>query len=394
MKILLLLLVPFMVQAQTAKTLKAANGQTIGFIESVPDGNKRPLIIFLHGWDEKGNGTTDINLVKRYGYPDILKNAGKDFIILAPQLSKGEGFWPLWYVNEMLKYAKENLNVDTSQMILTGLSLGASTVIWYGYTQPERFSALVPMAAPCYYGEPAATRTITAPVWAFVGEKDEIATTWCTARLKDYIPNFLLTVYPGGDHGSAWIKGYADPGLYSWMRLQRKIVPVEPLPVEPPVTPPPITPPITPNVRQVEWIPIGGVPVIDSNYNLINGTYKVELRITFGGLVFRDTVSVTIADSAYNTECNILPTAEAGPDQTIKLGITGTLKGSGIDQDGTIKYYKWTKIKGPTRGKISYSTRSTTTLTGLVEGTYIYQLKVTDDKAGAAIDTVTVNVVK
>ncbi len=45
---------------------------------------------------------------------------------------------------------------------------------------------------------------------------------------------------------------------------------------------------------------------------------------------------------------NVIPAADAGPDQEATERRTVTLKGKGTDLDGTIKSYKWTQVSGPT----------------------------------------------
>jgi hypothetical protein len=93
------------------------------------------------------------------------------------------------------------------------------------------------------------------------------------------------------------------------------------------------------------------------------------------------------------TEINTLPIADAGKDVEAVAGKTISVSAIGsLDTDGAVKAYKWRKVKGPSKGKISYSTRQTTTLTGLVAGTYVFELTVWDDNNGTATDTVTVNV--
>ncbi len=89
-------------------------------------------------------------------------------------------------------------------------------------------------------------------------------------------------------------------------------------------------------------------------------------------------------------QTNIPPIANAGSDQTITLPVNNvTLTGSGTDADGTIANYSWTKISGPS-SVITNSNNSTTTVTGLLQGTYKFELKVTDDVGATNVDTVQV----
>ena len=90
---------------------------------------------------------------------------------------------------------------------------------------------------------------------------------------------------------------------------------------------------------------------------------------------------------------NQAPTANAGSDQTITLPTnTGTLSGSGTDPDGTISAYSWTKISGPSSGTINSARSASTAITGLVQGTYQFQLTVTDNSGANGVDAVTVTV--
>jgi hypothetical protein len=119
--------------------------------------------------------------------------------------------------------------------------------------------------------------------------------------------------------------------------------------------------------------------------SLTQGSYRFELRVTDNSGAFgRDTVQITV-----NPDPNIAPIANAGPDQTITLPTnTVTLNGSGNDPDGSITAYLWTKIAGPATGTISTPNSAATSLTGLVQGTYRFELRVTDNSGAFGRDTV------
>jgi len=126
--------------------------------------------------------------------------------------------------------------------------------------------------------------------------------------------------------------------------------------------------------------------------NLIQGTYQFELRVTDNqGAVGKDTISVSVNPAPV---VNIAPTANAGTNQTITLPVnTVTLNGSGTDVDGTIASYQWTKIAGPAIFTIASATQAQTVINNLIQGTYQFQLRVTDNLGaiGTSIVTVTVN---
>jgi hypothetical protein len=86
------------------------------------------------------------------------------------------------------------------------------------------------------------------------------------------------------------------------------------------------------------------------------------------------------------------PVANAGPDQTITLPVNSiTLNGRGsADPDNNITAYNWTKISGTLSFNISNANFVQTQVTGLEQGVYHFELKVTD--AGGLIERDTVQV--
>lgn len=121
---------------------------------------------------------------------------------------------------------------------------------------------------------------------------------------------------------------------------------------------------------------------------LSQGTYVYRLTVTDDdGATAFDDLQVIV------TAANVSPTANAGSDQTIELPTnTVTLTGSGTDSDGTIAGYLWTKVSGPAGGAISSPTAQNTDITGLLQGTYVYRLRVTDNQGATGTDEVTITV--
>jgi Secretion system C-terminal sorting domain/PKD domain/Right handed beta helix region/Bacterial Ig domain/Bacterial Ig-like domain len=120
---------------------------------------------------------------------------------------------------------------------------------------------------------------------------------------------------------------------------------------------------------------------------LVAGSYVFRLTVTDnGGLTAFDEVTVTVNPLVTNTP----PTANAGADQLIILPVNSlSLSGSGTDPDGSIQSYSWTKQSGGA-ATLSGATAATLNLSGLVAGTFIFRLTVTDDKGATGFDDVTV----
>jgi hypothetical protein len=119
---------------------------------------------------------------------------------------------------------------------------------------------------------------------------------------------------------------------------------------------------------------------------LQTGTYQFTCLVTQSdGQTVSATVTITV------TLANIPPVANAGSDQTITLPTSSvTLSGSGTDTDGTIVSYSWSIVSGS--GTITSATSATTTVTGLVAGTYVFRLTVTDNQGATGTDDMQVTV--
>lgn len=93
---------------------------------------------------------------------------------------------------------------------------------------------------------------------------------------------------------------------------------------------------------------------------------------------------------------NSPPIAHAGADQIIVLPANAVnLDGSNsTDPDNNIKSYTWTSFSGPPGVAITGADKVKTTATNLVQGRYLFELKVTDTYGLFAKDTVVVTVNK
>lgn len=93
-------------------------------------------------------------------------------------------------------------------------------------------------------------------------------------------------------------------------------------------------------------------------------------------------------------EDNDPPVSAAGSDQSITLPTSQvTVDGSSSsDPDGTIFSYLWSKISGPATYTITSPSSASTTITGLVAGTYVFRLTVTDNDSATDTDDITITV--
>ncbi len=125
---------------------------------------------------------------------------------------------------------------------------------------------------------------------------------------------------------------------------------------------------------------------------LVQGVYKFELKVTDNiGATASDTVQITVNPAA--APPNVPPVANAGADQTITLPVNNVnLSGTASDSDGSLASFAWTKIAGPSGFTIATGSALNTAVTGLMQGVYKFELKVTDNKGASTKDTVQVTV--
>ncbi|MBX2888279.1 MAG: hypothetical protein KF829_06470, partial [Ferruginibacter sp.] len=128
---------------------------------------------------------------------------------------------------------------------------------------------------------------------------------------------------------------------------------------------------------------------VTSVTGLITGMYIFKLTVTDNsGSTGADQVSVTVLPQP-----NQAPTANAGSDITITLPQNATtLNGSGSDVDGTVVSYQWEQISGPNSATITNANAAVANVSGLVQGSYVFRITVTDNEGATGNDAVNVQV--
>ncbi len=87
------------------------------------------------------------------------------------------------------------------------------------------------------------------------------------------------------------------------------------------------------------------------------------------------------------------PFVDAGSDQQIRYPEDSiTLNGSAIDIDGTVAYYEWTQVSGPTPDSLTGVYSADLTVTASTFGEYVFRLSAEDDDGGVSEDDVILKV--
>jgi hypothetical protein len=128
----------------------------------------------------------------------------------------------------------------------------------------------------------------------------------------------------------------------------------------------------------------GNLTALKDGVDGCNGPYKYTAAPAFPNACFAS--ANYWVDVIYSATA-VTPTANAGLNQTITLpASTVTLDGSG--STGATSY-AWTEISGPNTAVIMTPSTVTTTVTGLIVGSYVFQLSI---NAGASLSQVTITV--
>ncbi len=124
---------------------------------------------------------------------------------------------------------------------------------------------------------------------------------------------------------------------------------------------------------------------------LAGGTSVFRLTVTnSNGVKDSRDVSVIVNGAP---PVNQSPVANAGTDLNITLPVSiATLTGTGTDPDGIIISYQWSQISGPAGSTIPILTTAISVVTSLIQGTYLFELKVTDNAGAIGKDTVQVKI--
>lgn len=274
-------LAPSAVRAAEGELVARPLGSTdapYGHLEYVPpgyadDGAEHPVVLFLHGLGESGDGITNLEGPMKAHGPGKLIDQGSTYfaeqgaLVFMPQT-------PVWWdantIHQFLGYVAANFRVDPRRVYITGLSMGGGGTWSYASSHPGRATAILPICGAADPGDAAAL--VDVPVWAFhawsdptvprtnsIGWVDHIADAatgvdapavldgyphvdgnegnaaatdmtasfdgtafaWTEGAEVSNASNLRLTLYPDGSHDS-WTRTYDVPAHWDWLVEQRK----------------------------------------------------------------------------------------------------------------------------------------------------------------------------
>lgn len=240
------------------KSGAGGSNPTYGYYEYLPEGyvshpdSAYPLLIYMGGYGEAGNGTTELYKVLNQGCAKLISQGREfPFLLISPQSTAQR-----WNENKIADFVNQifaQYRVDSSRVYFTGLSAGATGIWRYAAYYPEKITAIVPIAGrgdePEVGNCPIAENNIA--VWAFHGNADNVVSWTRSANAVNIMngvnvganigcnppvdPRAKLTVYPGVGHDS-WTRTWDETGMgtelpeydpfdmsvFDWMLLYKK----------------------------------------------------------------------------------------------------------------------------------------------------------------------------
>lgn len=229
-----------------------------------------PVILFLHGGGERGDGKDELELVLKHGPLKEAWTRGRDlpFLMIGPQMppldeearralqarvgartrppepppmmreSSGQsapwaeegpplGWWT--YEQDVLAMVDDTLaeyRADPDRVYLTGLSYGGFGTWHFAAAHPERWAAVAPICGAAKADAIPAIAKAGLPIWIFTGGKDRVVRPeWVlhsAAALEDAgHPEVRFTVHEDCGHDS-WSRVYGGQDFYDWLLEHRR----------------------------------------------------------------------------------------------------------------------------------------------------------------------------
>lgn len=223
----------------TAKLLGSTTAK-FGYYEYLPGGydantNEYPVLVFLHGGGEKGDGSNTasvLNKVLANGPPKLIKagtwNPKFPMIVISPQYhsqagDKNPNNWGGGnpeHLQKFIEYLIATYRVNESRIYLTGLSYGGNGTYDYLTGAIDDTQSHIAAAAPIAgYGAPAGfAKSKNTPIWSLIGEKDgSIAQAYnftTKYNAQSPAPKYVakLTVFKDAGH-DVWTRVYSGSGI-------------------------------------------------------------------------------------------------------------------------------------------------------------------------------------
>lgn len=217
----------------TAHRYTVSDGEDYGYVlfephQRLPD-EQLPLLLFLNGVGE--NGTDGVfQISNNFGIAIWETKRNFPMMCLAPQCRDNWGPHSpdTQRALALLDWIIDEHNVDADRIYLTGVSSGGQGTWDIAAAYPDRFAAIVPIAATCSMDQETVVDAFVRrrlPIWSFYNDGDEAELVEGNRTLRERLLaaglSPLMTEYHQQGH-NAWSAGYRTAALYDWLSHQSR----------------------------------------------------------------------------------------------------------------------------------------------------------------------------
>lgn len=195
------------------------NPGTLNYLLRLPagyaDGDESyPLLFFLHGVIQKGDGSADsLERVAEHGPFRTMREGRWDqrlpFIVVGPQSTGIQPWWRGKEVRALLEHLRAAYRIDSDRQYLSGISMGGRGVWWLAKNFSNEFAAVVPVSG--WAGDLSRSCDVFRgmAIWAFHGEQDPLIGVSAGKKPIEVLqscepaiaPQPQITLFPENGHG-------------------------------------------------------------------------------------------------------------------------------------------------------------------------------------------------
>lgn len=223
-----------------ARQFSTTQGDTLAYRLIKPDAydqtKRYPLILFLHDYEEIG---TDNKAQLRQFVWQLAEAKNKEkypCFIVAPQLPPTEKRWRseafssnTWQLQAnigMLDELSSLYNIDPTRIYVIGINAGGEAAWDIAIRYPQRFAAVVPLAAFYRFSTHSARQLRSIPIWTFFGDSDEwfgkLTKQGMKSDLKAAGLDFRITELPNMGHKCWNVLVDEVPEFLPWLFARQK----------------------------------------------------------------------------------------------------------------------------------------------------------------------------
>ena len=193
--------------------------KNLGYVLRKPtafaEGDKYPLVIYLHGAGGRGR---DMEIIYTHPFFKETVEFLKDAVCVAPQCYADSWFNIFEQLQDFVEYAISWEYVDPTRVYVVGASMGGYATWQLAMSRPELFAGIVPICGGGMYWNTG--RLTKMGVWAFHGDSDGCVFCEESKKMVDGVRacggEAHLTIYKDGAH-DAWTATFQNAEVWKWL---------------------------------------------------------------------------------------------------------------------------------------------------------------------------------